>query len=274
MAYDSNGDIFFVAIDNFFSDKAINDFRDFALTKGKGSPPWEAAFIHPSMVESKKHDKRKGNGFPGLRADIHRTHSPRIIKCLEPVMAIIDPKTNLHKMRDVQTLFGLLVPLDGDDGVLWLDSQRIPHNDVRWDIPTNSDGTVPVCYACVLPLTRDWNSSGTGIWVERGTGFSLLKTVSMNNQAQGNMNPHVDHRMHADLDLYKEIPDPLPQALYEHVWAKMSVLAELRFNRYVFYDGRRLHQQFVMMDDLKRLVKDPYEGRLTMNSFFWSGPKK
>ncbi len=121
--------------------------------KGANGPKWEWGVVHDSMIEGKKHDKRKGNGFPGLRADIHHRTSPRIIKCLEPVMEIVDPKTDLTKVRhdersaaeyltekihyltspfrlqltDVQSLYGLLAPYKGDDGVLWLDSQRLPH---------------------------------------------------------------------------------------------------------------------------------------------------
>ncbi len=52
------------------------------------------------------------------------------------------------------------------------------------------------------------------------TGLSLLKTVAENNAAQGNMNPHVPSHLHPELDLLEAIPDPVPQALLEHAWAK------------------------------------------------------
>ncbi len=54
----------------------------------------------------------------------------------------------------------------------------------------------------------------------------------------------------------------------------MSVLTHLRFNRFVLYDGRRLHQLFVELEDAPRLLDDPFTGRLTVNSFFWTRPKK
>lgn len=173
--------------------------------------------------------------------------------------------------------FGLVHPREGTiDGidwteVPWLDSQRLPHNDVRWDIPCKAGGQVPGSYASVLPLTTQFNRSGTGLWVEAATGTSLLKTVAMNNAAQGNMNPHVPTHLRPELDLLAEISDP-PHAHLSHAWAQCALVAELRFNRYVLYDGRRLHQQYCNKDDAQRLSKDPAQGRLTMNSFFWAAP--
>jgi hypothetical protein len=72
--------------------------------------------------------------------------------------------------------------------------------------------------------------------------------------------------------LLKEIPDPFPHALTEHAWGKAIMVAELRYNRFVFYDGRRLHQQYMLPEDAPRMSTDPSKGRLTMNSFFWNGP--
>ena len=44
--------------------------------------------------------------------------------------------------------------------------------------------------------------------------------MAENNAAQGNMNPHVPSHLHPELDLLEAIPDPVPQALLEHAWAK------------------------------------------------------
>jgi hypothetical protein len=71
-----------------------------------------------------------------------------------------------------------------DKDVLWLDSQRIPHSDMRWDLGTKPDGSVPTCYASVLAFTDDFDTSGTGVWRERSTKLSLLKTVENNSAAQ------------------------------------------------------------------------------------------
>jgi hypothetical protein len=157
--------------------------------------------------------------------------------------------------------------------VKWLDSQRIPHNDVRWDLGTLPDGSVPVSYASVLPLTTKFNESGTGLWRERSTGNSLLKTVAQNSEAQGRMNPHVKERLHREVDLLVEVPDPSPHAVTSHIWAECIMVAKLRLNRFVFYDGRRLHQQYLPKEDTPRLSMEQTKGRLTMNSFFWSGSK-
>jgi hypothetical protein len=109
-------------------------------------------------------------------------------------------------------------------------------------------GAVPHSYASILPLTIDFNRSGTGLWRERVTKLNILSTLAENEAAQGNMNPHVERRLHADLDLLVEIPDPYPQSLTEHAWAECLAVALLRFNRFAFYDGRNLHQ----------VARDPY----------------
>jgi hypothetical protein len=86
------------------------------------------------------------------------------------------------------------------------------------------------------------------------------------------MNPHADDRLHPELSVLAEVPDPLPQASTSHAWAECIAIAHLRKGRFSFYDGRRLHQQYVQVEDAPRLSKDPATGRLTMNSFFWAGP--
>jgi hypothetical protein len=88
------------------------------------------------------------------------------------------------------------------------------------------------------------------------------------------MNPHVENRKHKELDLLEEIPDPAPHALIEHAWAECILVPRLRFNRFAFYDGRHLHQQFLEPQDYARLNKDPRTGRLTINSFFWGKGNK
>lgn len=110
---------------------------------------------------------------------------------------------------------------EGEDG--WLDSQRLPHNDVRWDLGTFPNSQVPISYASVLPLTTGFNHSGTGLWYEKSTGFSLLKTVDMNNRAQGSMNPHVKTHLHPDVDLYKEIPGTLNNFSFSRVYSVFSI---------------------------------------------------
>jgi len=263
-AYDLRGDLIVGAIDNFFEEPLMQKLKKTAM-----SSSWEWSHIHPDKLDPK--NLRKGNGFPGLRIDASQSTTSLIAQCLKPALALTNPGFNLDKVKETQTLYGLVNPRNGE--VPWLDSQRIPHNDIRWDLGLFPNGDVPVSFASVLPLTRDFNRSGTGLWMERVTGLSLLRNVDENNKAQGNMNPHNPGHLHPHLDLLVEVPNP-PHAHTEHVWAEAIMIAELRYNRYVFYDGRRLHQQFCNADDYVRLSIDPAKGRLTMNSFFWNAPTK
>ena len=44
-----------------------------------------------------------------------------------------------------------------------------------------------------------------------------------------------------------EVPDPHPHALLRHKWAEAVAVAQLRFNRIVLYDGRRLHNRYIIL---------------------------
>ena len=93
-----------------------------------------------------------------------------------------------------------------------------------------------------------------------------------NNEAQGNINPHYEKRLHKELNLYDVITDPHPHTLEnqaDNPWVQIVVVAYCKFNRFTFYDGRRLHNQYFESDDYDRLSADPSEGRLTMNTFLW-----
>jgi len=268
--YDKNNDIMLVTIDSFFSDYFITKLKNDALgiNKDKTRIKWDWAFVHPAQQDPS--DARKGNGFPGKRSqNLPFAVTSRVRQCLKPIMNQLND-FDFDNTRDDQTLYGLVHEMDGDVG--WLDSQRLPHNDVRWDLGTKRNGHVPRSFASVLPLTTEFNESGTGLWYEKSTGYSLLKTVDMNNRAQGAMNPHVKTHLHPEINLYNEIQDPDIHSSVEHIWAKCIMIAQLRFNRFALYDGRRLHQQYVTEKDNLRLSINPSKGRLTMNSFFWEGP--
>jgi len=270
VVYDRQGDLIVAAVDNFFTEHVLEELIRTAVDVNvPGAPTWDWAHIHPDNGDP--NDLRKGNGFPGRRAYAKLETTNRVTRCLKPVLAKVDPAFNLDRPKDQQTLFGLVNPMPGE--VKWLDSQRIPHNDVRWDLGTSPGNNVPSSYASVLPLTTKFNESGTGLWRERSTGYSLLKTVQQNSDAQGRMNPHVKGRLHPEANLLEEIPDPSPHALTSHIWAECIMVAKLRLNRFVFYDGRRLHQQFLSDKDEARVSLNQEQGRLTMNSFFWAGSK-
>jgi hypothetical protein len=265
-AWDTNGDPLLTSIDRFFTEDVAAALR----RDGIGSK-WEVADIHPD--NKVKDDPRKGNGFPGLRVDAAAAAKTQTQTCLAPILELVNPAfPALPDAALVQTLYGL-VDKKLQPGGIWLDSQRLPHNDIKWDLGVLPGGAVPGSYASVYALTRDFNTSGTGLFLEKESGFSLLKTLPMNERAQGNFNPHHEGRQHPELDLLEEIPDPHPHQMKhmrDNAWVKMIMVSYLRYNRFVLYDGRRLHNQYLEPEDYPRLSADPAKGRLTMNSFFWA----
>jgi hypothetical protein len=59
----------------------------------------------------KTDDRRKGNGFPGLRVDTDDSTKDKIVGCLKPIMDTMDPSFNLEDddvTDSTQTLFGLV----------------------------------------------------------------------------------------------------------------------------------------------------------------------
>ena len=258
-AFDLRGDLILGSIDNFFVEWIVKRLRNTAL---RGS--WVWAHIDPYKGDPS--NARKGNSFPGMRIPAAQSTTSLTAQCLKPALEMINPAFDMDSVTDsTKTLFGLLHPRPGP--VRWLDKNRLPHTDVH---EVNADGTVQACYASVLALTRDFNRSGTGLWVERSSGLSLLRTEDENHLAQGSMDPFNPNRRFPNLDLLAEVPNP-PYSHTQHAWAEAIMVAELRYNRFSFYDARRLHQAYCDARDASRLTTDPAKGRLTMNSFFY-GP--
>ena len=42
------------------------------------------------------------------------------------------------------------------------------------------------------------------------------------------------------------MPDPIPQTTFDNPWVEPIAIAKCRFNRVTIYDGRRLHNQYVL----------------------------
>jgi hypothetical protein len=271
---DARGDLLVASVDDFFGAATVADLRDHAVNFTDHGGAWSWADIHPNMQKHLKKDKRKGIGFPGLRLHASNVATPLVVDCLKPVMKIVNAKFNFKKIKDSQSMFGLIHPHEGlkdkHGKILWLDSERLPRVEIRWDYGTLPGGVVPQSYATELPLMANFNESGTGLWRERSSKLHLLKTVAENEEAQGNMNPHVANRKHPELDLLEEIPDPNPYALTAHAWAECILVQHFRLNRLALYDGRSLHSYYISAQDHKRLSKDPARGRLTMDSYFWN----
>ena len=140
----------------------------------------------------------RGNGFPGLRGHVGHLKD-RITPCLEPIFdEIWGPDFSFDHLREDQHSFGL-VSSEKQPNRRWLDSQRLPHNDIAWGEqgrPVRRDGNkVATCFATVLGLTDRHDETGTSIWRSNGTNrdpgekLSLLSTLELNEVAQGSMNP-------------------------------------------------------------------------------------
>jgi hypothetical protein len=147
-AYDRHGDVLLISIDRFFAPAVAAHLRRKAI----GST-WAPADIHPDNFD--KEDVYKGNGFPGLRLDTAPRDARRVTECARPVLALVDPGFDLDALHTIQTMYGL-VDKELQPGRVWLDSQRMPHNDVRWDLGVLPDKTVPARYLLsrLLALSR------------------------------------------------------------------------------------------------------------------------
>jgi len=271
---------------------------------------WIAADIHPNehIKDNATEAKIRGNGFPGWRLVFpeHGAIGAKVLGCLRPIIdrvwgAPLWGAQGFAAVKSQQHLLGL-VSAEHQPGGTWLDAQRLPHNDIRWDLG-NRDGRVPPSIATVLGLTSGWNEAGTTLWRVRGTARSedekpsLLTTVDVhaardaspppardphsalrvqiNSAAMGGYSNRAGPRgRFPDADVRQEIPDPHPHSLLRHKWAEAIAVAQIRFNRIVLYDGRRLHNRYINRSDYVRLSTEPGKGRLTMNSFLWQGPPK
>lgn len=273
VVWDLNNKPIIVSLEQFLCDPGA------VVEKAHNYVKWVPAEIHPHKHESDPYEARlKGNGFPGSRGNINEI-GPTIATCLDPVMRVLWPQWSFETITESQHEFGLVSSEEQPFGK-WLDSQRIPHNDVKWNYGVRKSGEVPPCFATVYALTDEWKSTGTTIFRSKGTNrdpnekISLLETLSDNENAQGAMNPHIAGRLHPELDVRVEVPDPYPQYKTDHAWAEGIVIAHVLFNRQILYDARRLHNQYMTPPDYERLSFDPKKGRLTLNSFFWQEAKK
>eukprot|EP00403_Amphidinium_massartii_P002388 CAMPEP_0178370826 /NCGR_PEP_ID=MMETSP0689_2-20121128/507_1 /TAXON_ID=160604 /ORGANISM="Amphidinium massartii, Strain CS-259" /LENGTH=281 /DNA_ID=CAMNT_0019990669 /DNA_START=369 /DNA_END=1210 /DNA_ORIENTATION=+ len=250
-----------VSMDNFLC--GVKDVVDFAINPPRGHE-WKASDIH-------KHDKIKdpteallrGNGFPGLRVRLNsHAFGERVTACLEPAIRAVWPDFDMRSAALTEHSMSLVSAAHQPRGT-WLDAQRNPHNDVKWEygVMPNSK-VVPPSLATVYGLTTLFNDSGTSIFrVKRTTEdpnekLSLLETLPQNERSQGVFSGRVDKRV-PDLDVREEIPDPCPQAVTSSPWAEALAVAHIRYNRLTVYDGRRLHNQYASPEACARFSADP-----------------
>lgn len=279
-----------VSAHDFLCKKDHQNLRRISRQPGDGLK-WIPADIHKNehVKDNVTEALLRGNGFPGWRLVFpeHGAVGASVVACLRPLITAVWGsglwgERGFAAVKSQQHLLGL-VSAAHQPGGTWLDAQRLPHNDIRWDIGNTraADGTshVPPSIATVLGLTSRWNESGTTLWRVAGTSRSeeekpsLLTTVEVNSAAFGGYSNRAGPRSrYPDADVRQEVPDPHPHALLRHKWAEAIAVAQIRFNRIVLYDGRRLHNRYINKSDYVRLSTEPGKGRLTMNSFLWQSP--
>jgi len=293
-AWDRGGDLLMGTVDDFFSRGVLAALERDAL----GAQGWDWAKLYADPKRGGKDFMLFGSGFPGMRKAVatenETTHLIR--RCLAPHFAEVLPRFPMlpglgageeaadqapyaNPLAATETNFAMMRPLvDWKFGQDWLDLQRLPHTDIKWHLGVETNGGVPPAFASVLPLTRAFNSSGTSLFAERSTGLSMLKTRAEVDAVMGAMDPHNPRkRKYPRLHVRQELPDkPGPHApphSLENPWVAAVATAFLRYNRYAFYDGRRLHNMYLEAEDYARIqAPDPRTGRLTVNSFFSAGP--
>lgn len=226
----------------------------------------------------------RGSGVPGsllaLSKKLFRVVDDAVTECLRPVLEELWPGFNLRASKGVglQHRLSLMSPERQLDG-RWLDAQRLPHNEIRWDLGLRAGGKVPPSLALHLGLTASFNDTGYSVWRVKRTArsskerLSLLKTLDQNEAAQGAFSGRNGPRgVHPEIDLRKEIPDPHPHYKLSHSWAEAIAVAKLRFNRLILIDGRRLQNDYAEPSAYPRLSLSPKNGRLVMDSFLWEPP--
>ena len=241
-----------VSAHDFLCKKDYQALRRIARQPSEGLK-WIAADIHPNehIKDNATEAKIRGNGFPGWRLVFpeHGAIGAKVLGCLRPIIdrvwgAPLWGAQGFAAVKSQQHLLGL-VSAEHQPGGTWLDAQRLPHNDIRWDLG-NRDGRVPPSIATVLGLTSGWNESGTTLWRVRGTARSedekpsLLTTVDVhaardaspppardphsalrvqiNSAAMGGYSNRAGPRgRFPDADVRQEIPDPHPHCCVPHL---------------------------------------------------------
>jgi hypothetical protein len=199
VAYDTEGYPILVSMFDFHCDPDVH------VQHAKDLPDsgWTTADIFPDKhTRDPEEAKLKGNGFPGTRGSNLRA-SKDIITCLKPAIDIVWPSFDFDALAEQQHDFGLVSP-ERQPRKTWLDSQRMPHNDIKWEHGVRQQGdyqgTVPPSLATVYTLNNRFNNTGTSIWRTKATArdagekLSLLRTLPQNEAGQGAMNPHVNAR--------------------------------------------------------------------------------
>merc|ERR1719282_781374 len=285
--YDADGRPAMVVVDDFICN--LEELVQIAEQPTKHGLKW----IIPEITKNSHFDNTResiltGHGFPGkvmtfdLVSKAGNWVDKTMTECLQPVVSALWPGFKLDQTTTRKTYMMNVLSPENQPGGTWLDTQRLPHNEIDWNLGVQEQGQiVPPSVMANIALTTKFNDTGLGIWRVKQTlrdsneRLSLLETLDDNEVAQGTYTIKKGRRnTFPDLNIRHEIPDPHPHSKLSHAWAEAIAVARFRYNRVVLVDGRRLQHDYMEPTAYPRLTLEPSTGHLTMNSYFWQMPPK
>jgi hypothetical protein len=264
--WDEDKEVIAAVIDNFLCDPEA--VREVGLNSG-----WYEA--------ARDGQGDTSNAFPGNRKPVPRDIHSMVQSCLKPVAEALWPEFAFSAMISSHSIFGLTdKPME-----TLRSSQRLPHNDINWNFGLHEPdeergllpGEIPKGLASVFGLTKEYDNTGTTFYREKTSKLSLLRTAQMNQDMWGEVTA-TSKRLNASgevkwgagndeffangIDGFGDI---------DNHWVEGTVISRLRYNRFLLYDMRRLHNVYFNQSEYHRITSDAAKGRLTTNSFFWMG---
>ena len=296
-------DIITFAVDNLLSIPTLRRLEQQAKNKSLMWTIEEAHLGPPSQKRTTDRQRFSSHGYKrelslggynGLRANPADIASEvkLLQRCLRPVFFLVDKDfEDKRKDRFDEATYSLAHPISAaveevdveefdrvvnivytprrpgsqalkehDPPTIWPRRTHLPHIDVTMD--------APIGYAGVGALSTMFNSSGTGIYKDQGTGTSLFLGEEM---ATPILKSYAEHTRSDVTHFTKEAPMVNPFG-YPHAinnsWVSCIMINYLLYGRFYFYDLRRLHNFYMEAEDIKKLSFDPAKGRLTYNLFF------
>jgi hypothetical protein len=263
---DEDKEVIAAVIDNFLCDP--EHVRQIGLDAG-----WHQA--------ARSGEGDTSNSFPGNRKPVPLSTHALVQRCLRPVAEQLWPEFDFNAMVSSHSIFGLTdKPME-----TLTSSQRLPHNDIDWSYGVHEEDEergllqweIPKGLASVFGLTKDYDTTGTTFYREKTTKMSLLKTSPMNQEMWGAVTK-TSQRLNASGEVkwgagndefFANGIDGFGDV--DNHWVEGTAISQLRYNRFLLYDMRRLHNVFFNQSEYHRVTGDAAKGRLTTNSFFWMG---
>eukprot|EP00929_Paragymnodinium_shiwhaense_P097290 TRINITY_DN59025_c0_g1_i1.p1 TRINITY_DN59025_c0_g1~~TRINITY_DN59025_c0_g1_i1.p1 ORF type:complete len:718 (-),score=81.96 TRINITY_DN59025_c0_g1_i1:306-2459(-) len=278
--FDASGRPALVTVDDFLCDpKGLE-----TLAKAKGQL-WRKDSLQTN------HGPSRGTRFPGRTLTLGSDEAELVRQCILPLLDMLWPNASFAESTEEQHLLSMVSADEqtnrhrgaskrpGRQEAAWLSGQRFPFNSIRWDMGLSANGIVPPSAFSSLCLTEAFDDTGLGIWRTKQTTrdarerLSLLESLDDNEHAQDTFSDRSGPRGYfTQKDVTAEIPDIHPHAVLSHAWAECIAVAGCRYNRLMLVDGRRLRKEYVERSAHDRLKLNVEKGRLTLDSYFWTGP--